>query len=362
MVFILTLFRSKPRVDNPAKPRRNWGRFGRSQPNAVPQVSQDFEPLTKLDSTLDKTETERTSGGHSLYEIKSVESTEPFPPLVDEIPDEPVTVTTTNGDDASELLSRSQRGSKRLSGLKALFRQSKASRDRDSVSGTTVDNITDQHESSNANAVETSSEKGGFVILSGNEAPAELEPEPDVTDETRRTSSQTTRSDESTHSNITVCRHPSQRDPTPIQEIFDEGWMWPSILNYTQEIVHRPEPSDPFSDSKNAEVAAEPSVASGNRSQKASTQASLPLENPLAVPPLPSTVNGGSSRADPSTNRTSSASSHASWTTQISHLDPNKATIAFNQLAARMNLHITIPHEVDDLEAFPCKYTVLLLV
>ncbi|KAJ5620214.1 hypothetical protein N7510_004198 [Penicillium lagena] len=351
MAFILALFRSKPRIDKPAKARRNGGRFSRSQPSAAPHHSQQIEPLTKLDSNLDKIQIERRSGGHSLYETKSMDSTEPFPPLVDEGPDEPATIPAVNGDHASELLSQSQRGSKRLSGLKALFRQSKASQDRESVLGTTVDNIIDQHESSNANAMETSSEKDGFVVLSENEAPAE--PERDSTGEARRASSQTTRSNESSHSNITVCRHPSQRDPTSIQEIFDEGWMWPSILNYTQEIVHSPEPSDPFSDSKNVDDATEPSVTSGNRSQKASTQKSLPLENLQVALPLPSIGNDGSSRAVPSTNRTSSASSHASRTTQISHLDRNKATVAFNQLAARLNLHITIPHEANGLEAFP---------
>lgn len=143
---------------------------------------------------------------------------------------------------------------------------------------------------------------------------------------------------------MTVCRHPSQRIPMPLQEL-NEGWL-ASIMNFSHESDHPLEPSDPFSDGKASEIA-RPTRASSKYSEKQENRQSEASQEQLERKNPESTLHPYSkshiSSRHVSTQSNLSANSQASRSSRLSRLDASKATVAFNVLAAKLNLPLSIP-------------------
>ncbi|KAJ5952059.1 uncharacterized protein N7479_010472 [Penicillium vulpinum] len=172
----------------------------------------------------------------------------------------------------------------------------------------------------------------------------------------RKASGQTTRSQDSSQTEDTVCRDPARHIGMPIQEPPLEEWGWPGLMLYdpesthlqtqTQSHTHTQEASDPFSDGKAADVRP---VKPGNSRHSAGTsreesRASEGTLEPIAETDF-DTIEPAPEPAQPEgldAQRASSANSQTSWST----LDSPKAILAFNQMASQFGIPIAIP--VDD--------------
>ncbi|CEJ58708.1 hypothetical protein PMG11_07356 [Penicillium brasilianum] len=202
--------------------------------------------------------------------------------------------------------------------------------------------------------------EGYLHRLAGDEDPshaAQITGEPEVQHQDRQVSGQTVRSQESTHTDITVCRRPSQRISLHLQEPSEEWSVDTSntIEEYAREGIHIPEVSDPFSDGK---------IANSSRLDRLSS--SRYSEDPLPV----ISESGRRSHTEDSSHQTSarsygeysqryarrhevphsvslqdrisSLSSQSNCITGMGLLDPVKAREAFNVVAGQFNLPLGI--------------------
>ncbi|KAJ5656229.1 hypothetical protein N7507_008179 [Penicillium longicatenatum] len=158
--------------------------------------------------------------------------------------------------------------------------------------------------------------------------------------EQRTSSAHTVLSQESNHTTATVNRHPSQRIPVPIKELEDDVF-WSSLLNFEKDHTHLPEPSDPFSDGKNIESRHQPG-ASSRYSDRSQRQSELSAHSQVEAERQPSSKFHTSHQSIANATRVSSISSHASRGSRLSRVDPSKASLAFDALAAQLNLAISI--------------------
>lgn len=197
--------------------------------------------------------------------------------------------------------------------------------------------------------------------------------EPEVQHQDRQVSGQTVQSQESAHSNITVCRRPSQRISLHLQEL-SEDWSVDTsnaFEEYAREGIHIPEVSDPFSDGK---------IASSSRLDRLSS--SRYSEDPLPV----ISESGRRSYTEDSSHQTSGRSygeysqryarrndvprsvsiqdrvssliSQSNCITGLGLLDPVKAREAFNVVAGQFNLPLGIL--ADESETADGKHTLQL--
>jgi hypothetical protein len=153
---------------------------------------------------------------------------------------------------------------------------------------------------------------------------------------------------------MTVCRHPSMRSEMPLQELNDD-WL-ASMMNFSPESNHPLTTADPFSDGKAADMP-RPTCGSSKYSDEQERRQSEASQKQLERKKTESTLHPppkshGSSR-HVSIQSSFSAASQASRGSRLSRLDPSRATVAFNALAAELSLPLSIP--ADDATTAGCK-------
>lgn len=331
MPSLRTLFRpSKPKSKSgQPRSRPTWPRLRRMRSASPPLNHKPKHSRTSTEDVkaphVEPQETEKTSVREDVVASKDDQHES-------QIPDE--SEPAHKGNDTSSL-SRSQQGSKRLKNIMARFRPSK-SQDQGSVSETML-----LPEPGDAKGPATTTDP----VKKNNPSRDPCTMGLDDQDKQRNVSSQTAVSQESGHSMVTVCRHPSQR----IEPTWEPETEWLSeVINFDRNGAHIPEPSDPFSDGKNIE-SRRIAVASSKYSEDQDPEQPGPSSNHSRAGSNQSLSHKsrGSSQG-PTTqrsSRTSSGSSGASRGSRISRLDPVKATKAFNKLAKNSGLQISVNTE-----------------
>lgn len=333
-------------------PRPIWPRLRRSKGVVVQLDDPQSEPILTTGNAaanqVELVEPEQTDGAADTHEEEwapgqDAHSQHERQPSTDSQP-------ARHDSDASQL-SRSQHGSKRLKNFVARLRGSK-SEDR----GSLVSLKGALHQTGPEEAKDVKEEKVARVAPPDTDPNENAHPqdpsavEQEGNEQNRKVSAQTVCSHESKDTTVTVCRRPSQRIPMPVQEV-QEDWFWPELLSFTRDTAHRPEVSDPFSDGKNADMP-EPTRTSSKRSEQSQIQSEPSLEQSghrkTESSQRPSSKSHCSS-CPLSTQRTSSGGSQASRSSRLGRLNPAKATVAFNLLAAKLNLPLSI--SVDDATA-----------
>ncbi|KAJ5587447.1 Rho GTPase activation protein [Penicillium hispanicum] len=356
MPSLLALFRSSKPADRSARSRsrRTWPRLRRS-PSATIPLAQHPEPTAAdedpkepqaelhpdLDGATDVASVQdEVQAVQAVHQEVFLQNEAPMPapaPAPEEM--EPPVRKSNGGSDHSQSQHGSHHGSKRLKGIMARFRLNK-SQDRSSVS-----EILHHPELQYPKEPEVTTDP--VKKDSTSQSPVVLDH--DAPEQNRSVSTQTAQSQESSHTNVTVCRHPSQSIQMPIAEAQEE-WLWPNLINLSQDTAHLLEASDPFSDGKGTEnrrQQASSSKYSEDRIQGQSEASAAPTQ--AESEQQPASKSHSSSRQVSfllRNSRSSSSSSHASRGGRMSWLDPSKATMAFNMLAAQLNLQMSIP--VDD--------------
>lgn len=336
MPFFQALFRPA-RHNRPSHPtRRTWPRLRRSRKSAVPSQSEPI--LSATDDPewdlIDHREANSSTAGNASETLPDDDT----PP--DQTQHEK-RISTSSGSARNRRVSseapRSPHGSKRLRDFVARLRGSK-SQDRSSVLS-----LKDALQQTGPD-----DPKYPQVTIDPVKRDVNLPIAPVVdqkgSEQNRNVSAQTACSHESKDTAMTVCRHPSQRIPMPLQEL-NEGWL-ASIMNFSHESDHPLEPSDPFSDGKASEIA-RPTRASSKYSEKQENRQSEASQEQLERKNPESTLHPYSkshiSSRHVSTQSNLSANSQASRSSRLSRLDASKATVAFNVLAAKLNLPLSIP-------------------
>ena len=334
MPSLRTLFRSKERSKS-AQPRSRvpWTRL-RHAHSATAPLNQQPAPTAPTEG-VQAPEAESHEGDANVSHeeiVNNNDASQVEPPVAEEPEPEPA----RNSNDADSA-SRSQHGSKRFKNIMARFRSSKSA-DHSSVSEplhlpepqdtpdpatTTTDPVKKDIPSRNPSAVDRTDQE-----------------------QKRNVSAQTAASQESNRTTVTVCRHPSQRISMSLDESQD-GWLG-KLVGFEKDIAHMLEPSDPFSDGKNAELRCE-AVSSSRHSEDQGLEqieqsSKKSQSGSIQNPPSKSRGNSRDELAQRG-SRTSSGSSHASRGSRISRLDPSKANIAFNVLATKVGLQLSIATE-----------------
>ncbi|KAJ5101878.1 hypothetical protein NUU61_004100 [Penicillium alfredii] len=365
MALFRSIFRpSKSGTPKPSRSRHAWSRLSRSQSqsDAVPLKTQP-EPIATIrePEAVQIEQLETKDVALRVHEKKSTDSSARAQPESHASVESGSVPLKT--DDGQSELSRSQRGSQGLSGLVSRFRSSK-SEDRGSVSEIpdhAESQPTNNGEPTNNEEIPAGPAKKDSAAASKHSSTAETGGQ----NENRQVSSQSVRSHGSNRTTVTVCRHPSQRTAMPIQEV-QEDWFWPGILNFTHEIAHSSGGSDPFSDGKHAEpsLAApasskysgdqshQPSVRESQKSSEASQGHSGYSQRENASAHHSSSKSRSASHGV-SSHRTSSGNSQISRSSRMTRLDPCKAIVTFNELAARLSLQLSI--SADDPLATPSE-------
>lgn len=329
MPFFQALFRPA-RHNRPSPPtRRTWPRLRRSRRSVVPSHS---EPILSANDDpewdlIDHREANSSTAGNASETLPD-DDTSPVQTQHEEQISTCSESARKRG--VSSEAPRSPHGSKRLRDFVARLRGSK-SQDRSSVLS-----LKDALQQTGPD-----DPKYPQVTIDPVKRDVNLPIAPVVNregpEQNRNVSAQTACSHESKDTAMTVCRHPSQRIPMPPQEL-NEGWL-ASIMNFSHE-------SDPFSDGKASEIP-RPTRASSKYSEKQenrqseASQAQLERQNPEST--LHPHSKSHSSSRHVSIQSNISANSQASRSSRLSRLDPSKATVAFNVLAAKLNLPLSIP-------------------
>ncbi|KAJ6071526.1 hypothetical protein N7499_009540 [Penicillium canescens] len=172
-----------------------------------------------------------------------------------------------------------------------------------------------------------------------------------VGDGERKVSTQTVESQESSQTEDTVCRHPTDAEliPTPTRQSLDE-WSWPGLMYYPEDGTHIREGSDPFSDGKSTEPQqAHPSSSKRPDRSREHSKASEGSLDPILEDDVDKIEPA------PPPERTSSMISHLSWMREPCQLEPSRATVALNQLITRFSIHMpkVLPEPEDSLQGLP---------
>lgn len=340
MPSLRTLFRpSKPRSKSAGpQSRSTWSRLRRIRSASTPLNHKRVDPRASVEDVqalrVESRENDQTGVREDAVDSKDdqhgsqiLEESEP----------------ARKSNDASSL-SQSQHGSKRLKSIMARFRPSR-SQDQSSASEAML-----LPESQDAKGPATTTDP----VKKDNPPQTPYTASRDGQEKQREVSAQTAVSQESNHSTLTVCRHPSQRSQSPIQESQSE-WIL-DMLNFDKGGTHFPEPSDPFSDGKDVElrrIAHASSKYSGDQDPEQPGPSSRPSH--AGSTRSPSHKSQGSSRDKPTqrSSRTSSGSSRASRSSRISRLDPSKAAKSFNALAKKSGLPLSI--DTGELSTGHCR-------
>jgi hypothetical protein len=168
-----------------------------------------------------------------------------------------------------------------------------------------------------------------------------------VGDGERKVSTQTVESQESSQTEDTVCRHPTDPEliPTPTRQSLDE-WSWPGLMYYPEDGTHIREGSDPFSDGKSTEPQqAHPSSSKRPDRSREHSKASESSLDPILEDDIDKIEPA------PLPERTSSMISNLSWMREPCQLEPTRATVALNQLITRFG--INIPKVLPEPEGSP---------
>ncbi|KAJ5653856.1 hypothetical protein N7490_000859 [Penicillium lividum] len=321
MHYFVGLFRSRQRAaSTPPAPRHSWTRLRRSHSAAVPLIKEPQQSGTSEeirtthlgeDGANDEAVNEiddQVDGGVSLKRQTS------------NVPEHP-------GNDGNHSEQRESPHGGRMKGLLSRLRLGR-SQDRSSVS----ELLPVIPQEAAGDPMTTDPVKKDVPSL---HPPAQ---------EQRNFSAQTVISQESNQTTATVDHHPSQRIPMAIDEP-NEDWL--GLMNYP---THHPEPSDPFSDGKKIESGqAASSGYDGDHSQR---ESGASVHSRVESERQPSSKSHSSHR--PNATRVSSVSSHASRGSRLSRVDPSKAAIAFDALAAQLNIPLSIQGD-DPVIATPEK-------
>lgn len=364
MSLLQSLFRSsKPK--NNQQTRRPWHRLHRSKAAAT-SPDRDDKPIlstgaAKTDQPVPEgeTHTERSSGEEKTPDDQEAPSTpapEPAPEASTRNKQQPSVKSLRSSQDSKERVDI-QHGSKRLKKIVARLRGDKSHDEGSSLSLTEALQQTGPEDSksmraeANMDPIEDDVSSPVDRSVKGPVDSGDAETKHDTIKHTkenvpsrapsasglvdnqqqRNVSAQTACSKETKATSATVSRHPSQRVQDPLESFFGTEW-----LKFDQGVTHQPEASDPFSDGKKAET---PSLTRGpsRRCKKSSTRQSSTSAEPTGqsqTDTLASSKQG---------SRIGSIGSRASRRTILSCLDPSKATAAFNMLATRMAVPLSIP-------------------
>ncbi|KAJ6037056.1 hypothetical protein N7540_001335 [Penicillium herquei] len=367
-------FKSKTRSKSAPPARHTWSRLRRSQATGGP-LTQEPQPIAD-DAEVQSMQFGQDGAGDSeTLHGTDEQGTDDGSPLERQISAMPQTSHQSHaGSDQSQSQNGSQKesqgGSKRLKGFMARFRSSRT-QDRSSASEAlqlsipqdaaqdlmTTDPV---KRDSQTQPITTDSVKRNSPA----QQPLTGEQETETHEQNRNVSAQTAQSQDS---NITVCRHPSQRVPMAVHEL-QEDVFWSSLLNFEKETSPSPiapsppvepshpvapshpvEPSDPFSDGKNIEPQHHQAMPSSNysvdRSQRQS-EASIHTQQGEPSSKSSKSVKSRSlhitSDSGISTTRASSASSHGSRASRLSRVDPSKAAAAFDVLATKLGISLSL--------------------
>lgn len=373
MPLFQSLFRpSKPKTNRP--PRRAWPRLHRSKGTTVPPDSEDNAALTTDAAQQDQPVSDEKHGAARSHEEEeslddNAHAAQATPagheqqPSADSGP-------ARKSHDSSEL-ARSQHGSKRLKNFVNRLRGSKS---QDGGSLLSLSDALQQTEPGESKSMNAHENENTDDIQDSNTNPVDTETKREIVKDDKenvpsRVPSAVARESNEQHRNVsaqttcsqaskaTVQRHPSQRIPMPTQDPQDDGY-WSRLLNFELEATHRPEPSDPFSDGKTIEttpLAGAPSHCSKQSSKRQSRASEEPCgQRQTEISRRPSSKTTASS-CQGSGQRISSNGSRASRSSLLSRLDPSKAAVAFNVLATRLNVQLSIP--TDEVTAAACKFS-----
>lgn len=365
MPLFQSLFRpSKPKTDR--QPRRVWPRLHRSKGTPIPPNSDDTAALTTDDAQQDQpVPDERKGAARPQEEEEPLDDNAPAAQANPAGPEQQPSAEVEparKSHDSSEV-ARSQHGSKRLKNLVNRLRGSKSQDDGSLLSLSNALQQTEPGESKSMDAHENENTDDIQEIQDSNINPIDIETKredvvkDDKEDVPSRVPSVAARESNEQHRNVsaqtmssqaskaTVQRHPSQRIPLPTQDPHDEGY-WSRLLNFELEGTHRPEASDPFSDGKALEATPSVGAPSHRSKQSSKRQSRVSVDSsgqgPAEISRRPSSKTVASS-GQGSGQRISSNGSHASRSSLLSRLDPFRAAVAFNALAARLNVQLHIP-------------------
>lgn len=367
MSLFQSLFRSS-KSKSTQQTRRTWRRRHRSKATATSPDGEDKPVLSTEDAKTDQpvpdgeTGTARSSEEKTRddQEAASARAPESTPEVSTRQKQQPSVESVRSSQDSKEK-AEVQHGSKRLKKLVARLRGDRSHDEGSSLSLVEAIQPTEPEESTSMSTqVNADSAENDIPTPLDNSVkdPAnssDAETENDTIKDTkenvpsrapsaiahkdnqqRNVSAQTACSKESKITGATVSRHPSQRVQDPLESFFGTEW-----LKFDQGATHQPEASDPFSDGKMAEA---PSIMRGP--SRRSKQSSMRKSSASMQPPGQNQTDTLASSRQAS--RVGSASSHPSRKTVLSCLDPSKATVAFNTLASRIAVPLSIP--VNDLE------------
>lgn len=374
MPFLKDLFR--PSSARPARPtRRNWPllRLSRSDPLPNQAAPNSNDPNTD-DQDWDLIDHRETTTSLAVNVSSNLPDDHIYPD--DHIsPSEHGPQTSIRAEPA-----RSQHGSKRLRNFVHRLRGSK-SQERDSMLL--------MREALQRTAPDDNHPQASTDPVKRDANPPNAPGDPESAELNRNVSAQTAGSHESKDTAMTVRRHPSQ---LPLQEL-EDGWLT-NMLNFHQHSdrsehaskhsssehpsselplsdnpileQHPQHPpsgyplaaSDPFSDGKAIDspfTTRESSKYSDRHGKRPSGNSQEQLER------VKTKSTGNSSTKSHTGSRQVSMQSHASAATQasrvsrLSHLDPTKASVAFNALSAKLNLLVHIHPAVAEDIAPGCK-------
>ncbi|KAJ5697520.1 hypothetical protein N7488_011204 [Penicillium malachiteum] len=368
-------FKPKPRSKSaPPAARHTWARIRRSQSAGAPLTNEPQPTAEDEDEEIQSTQGGQDGAGDSASLHGTEEQgTDDGSPLERQVSTMPRTSHPLHeSSDQSQPQNGSQResngGSKRLKGFMSRFRLSR-SQDRSSASEALQPSIPQDAAQDSMTTDPVKRDTPPQQLLTG-------EQEAEMHEQNRNVSAQTAQSQDS---NVTVYRHPSQRVPMAVHEL-QEDVFWSSLLNFEKEIPPSPilpiapppsmdlshnvepshpvESSDPFSDGKNIEPprhhAMPSSKYSGDRSQRQSeasvhTQVQGVQSEPLSKSSSKSTkcsnCRRNASDSGITSTRASSATSHGSRTSRLSQVDQSKAAAAFDALATKLGISLSLREE-----------------
>ena len=337
MLSFRALFRSKQRAKSiPPATRHTWHGLRRSQ-SAVAPLTQESQPTAISEQIRTSTGEDGANDLASYQDTDDQRDDFSHEPLERQSPNvSPIVPTRESNDSSDRSRSESQRGSQRdsqggsgrLKGLIARLRLGR-SQDRSSVS---VQLTSSLPQDGTTDPMTTDPVKKDRPLR-----PSSIECE---AQEQRNFSAQTVLSQESNQTTATVNRHPSQRTPVPIKELEDDVF-WSSLLNFDEDKTHVPESSDPFSDGKNIESRHQPR-ASSRYSDRSQRQSESSVHSRVEIERQTSSKSHASHHFIPNATRASSSSSHASRGSRLSRVDPPRAAMRFDALAAELNLALSI--------------------
>ncbi|KGO70732.1 Rho GTPase activation protein [Penicillium expansum] len=344
------VFRSGSETTNPASSRAVWQRR---------RQGSEGEPLKPqpeaASSELQRDEQTTEAGPSTANKLSSSAAAAP----VDN------TETGSNvqhAQDTGELPSRSKNGTRRLKRMVACIRGS-LSQDDDPITGTQPQTTQESAREGRTSSIPLSSNPIELDTAEGPSTTAGKSVRFNDPKERRKTSGQTTHSQDSSQTEDTICRDPAQRINMPFQEEPLEEWGWPGLMLYCPESssntkTHIQESSDPFSDGKAADVRQAkpgPSRRSAGTSREESSRASEGTLEPIAETDF-DTIEPVIEPAEPDhadSQRASSANSQTSRVSWSSTLDAPKAISAFNRMASQFGIPIAIPD--DDTPSPPAE-------